>query len=477
MATIGPATWSETDGDKMIEKLLIAGVDVCRLNFSHGSYEEKEAQIRDIRAASERLGRHVAIVQDLQGPKIRLGDVKDNSLFVKVGDELILDYALKSEEHDGSHTIPLQYNLAEKVKPGEVAYIWDGKVKTIVEEIVSPTAIKVSVKNDGEIKKNKGINLPDTDFGDDVFPEKDLRDIEWGADKGFDYVAFSFIQNAANMREGRELLKKAGYPDTIKIIAKIETKQATKDDETMTEIAKESDVIMVARGDMGYEVGAEVVPVIQRKLILASRRNNALVIVATQTMASMEHAPVPTRAEADNVAAAVILGADAIMLSEETAVGEFPIETIETLRKIIFYTQDHELVDAVLNAEGDVWSKYSDAVCSSAWKIATKIDASNIVAETDFGWTAERISARRPNCRVIAVTGNKTTAQQLAMCYGVDSYVKPYEHNYGLKLAQELKTAGRLDPENDESVVVVVSGRDQGFINGVDTIQVRGIKK
>lgn len=476
MSTIGPATWSEVDGDKVIEKVLAAGTDICRLNFSHGSFPEKEQQIKDIRAASERLGRHVAIVQDLQGPKIRLGDIKDDSLFVRAGDELILDYALKDAEHDGSHTLPLQYNLAEKVKPGEVAYIWDGKVKTIVEEVVSPTAIKVSVKNDGEIKRKKGINLPDTDFGNDVFPEKDLQDIEFGADKGFDYVAFSFVQNADNIREGRELLKKAGYPDTIKVIAKIETKQATKDDETMEEIAKEADVIMVARGDMGYEVGMEAVPIIQRKLINICRRNDARVIVATQTMATMQDAPVPTRAEVDNVAAAVILGADAIMLSEESAVGKFPIETIEALAKIILYTQEHDLVEVISNTKNAVSIKVIDvdAVCSTACKLAAKIDATNIVVETKRGFAARRISARRPNCRIIAVSPNETSAQQLALCYGVDSYVRPYGHNYGLEFAQELRGKGLLAPEVDDATVVIVSRRDERY-HGADTIQVRHI--
>ena len=474
MATIGPATWSETDGDKVIERVLTAGVDVCRLNFSHGSFPEKEQQIKDIRTASERLGRHVAIVQDLQGPKIRLGDVKDNSMFVKTGDELILDYALKDAEHDGSHTIPLQYNLAEKVKPGEVAYIWDGKVKTIVEEIVSPTAIKVSVKNDGEIKSKKGINLPDTDFGSDVFPEKDLRDIEFGSDKDIDYVAFSFIQSADNIREGRELLKKAGYPDTIKVIAKIETKPATKDYETMVEIAKEADVIMIARGDMGYEVGMELIPTIQRQLMKACRLNDCLAIVATQTMASMEHAPYPTRAEADNVANAVIQGADAIMLSEESAVGEFPIETIEALKKIILYTQDNNVVDVLgsNNTESSDW----DSVGSVASRLAEKINATNIIAETKSGRAACRVGARRPRRRIIAISDDRNVAQQLAMCYGVDAYVRPYEHNYGLKLAKELRESGAIAPEVDKATVVIVSRRDD-YEDGADTIQVRQLDR
>lgn len=471
MATIGPATWSETNGVESIEKILIAGVDICRLNFSHGTYEEKEQAIRDIRAASERTGRRVAIVQDLQGPKIRLGDVKDDSLFVHTGDELVLDYALKDAEHDGSHTLPVQYNLAEKVKLGEVAWIFDGKVKTIVTEVLSDTAIKVRVENDGEIKRKKGINLPDTDFGSDVFPEKDLEDMRFGADKDIDFVALSFIQDANNIVEARRLLKEAGYPDSIKIIAKIETKQAVVSDAAMDAIARESDVVMVARGDMAYEVGMQAVPTIQRKLVHFCRKYGTQVIVATQTMGTMYENPIPTRAEADNVASAVIMGADAIMLSEETAVGKFPLETINALREIIEYTQDNNEVE-YLKPDSEL---PVERVCRQGVKLAESIDADAIVAETKTGFTTWLASANRPSIRIISVTSDQRVANQLTMCYGVDSYVADYDHNYGLTVAEHLKSEGTIGCDGEEAVVVVLSGRQQGVVGGTDTIQIRTI--
>lgn len=473
MATIGPATWSEVDGDKKIEEIMVAGVDIYRLNFSHGSYEEKIAQIRDIRAVAERLDRRVAIVQDLQGPKIRLGDVKDDSLFVKTGDELILDYALRDAEHDGSFTIPLQYNLAEKVKIGEIAYIFDGKVKTEVIEIPTKTAIKVKVLNDGEIKRKKGINLPDTDFGKYEFPEKDLADLEFGHDKGFDFVALSFVQNAEDIRMARKLLKDKGYPDEIKIIAKVETRRATKNDEVMDAIAEEADVVMVARGDLAYEVGMEEVPTIQRKLVTACRQYGRPVIVATQTLGTMYDSPIPTRAEADNVAAAVIMGADAIMLSEETAVGKFPLETIATMKKIILYTQKNNTT----MIGQFVVDTAQDAVCKAAVKLSEQTDVDDIVAETSTGWTTSSTSATRPSRRIISVTNNPIIANQLVMYYGVDSYLRPSELNYGLKLAQELKNTGDIAPEKDEASVVIVSGRYDGIkSNFSDTIQYRIVK-
>jgi len=471
MATIGPATWNDDDDAKTIEQVLATGVDICRLNFSHGDYDEKIKQIHGIRLAAERLGRRVAIVQDLQGPKIRLGDIKDDNLLVKTGDELILDYALRDAEHDGSFTLPLQYNLAAKVKVGEIAWIYDGKVKTTITEIISPTAIKVRVENDGAIKRKKGINLPDTDFGSDVFPEKDLEDIRFGADKDFDFVAFSFIQSAENLVEARRLLKEAGYPDSIKIIAKIETKQAVISDAAMDAIAREADVVMVARGDMAYEVGMSAVPTIQRKLVHFCRKYGTQVIVATQTMGTMLDSPIPTRAEADNVASAVIMGADAIMLSEETAVGKFPLETITALRSIIEYTQENNEVEYLKpDTELPV-----ERICRQGVKLAESLDADAIVTETKTGFTTWLTSANRPSRRIISVTSDSRVANQLVMCYAVDSYVMGYEPDYGLCFAERLRNEGCLGHSDEEALVVIISGRQQNVVGGTDTIQIRTI--
>lgn len=331
LATIGPAVSSE----EQVRELIMEGVNGCRLNFSHGDNETRDKHIAWIRKAAQEKGRSVAIVQDLQGPKIRLGLVKDNHYDIAEGDEIILDASIKEQEQDG--ILPVQYNLAQKVKIGEPIYMFDGKIRTHVAEIVSDTAIKVVAENKGFVMNNKGLNLPETDFGGDILTPKDLADIEFGATRDFDYVALSFIQRADDIHKLREILR--SHNSDAKIIAKIETKKAVESDEVLEEIVKASDAIMVARGDMAVEAGAEIVPIIQRKLVTMCREHSKVCIVATQTMGSMVDNPEPTRAEVSDVANAVIQGADVVMLSDETAVGKYPLETVRAMKKVILYTQ------------------------------------------------------------------------------------------------------------------------------------------
>jgi len=260
LATIGPATHSE----EMVHKLIEAGVNGFRLNFSHGDTAQREEQIRWIRDASKDIGKPVAILQDLQGPKIRLGMLNEN-VEVKAGDEIVLDHAA---EHNGM-TLPVQYNLAEKVKVGEPIYIFDGKVRTTVIDIPSDTAIKLRVENSGTLMSKKGINLPDTDFGGDILTPKDLEDIEYGVHQDIDYVALSFVQSADDIHNLRQLLVAGG--SRAQIVAKIETKAAVRED-VMEEIVKATDGIMVARGDLAVEAGAEIVPIVQRRLIALCRK-------------------------------------------------------------------------------------------------------------------------------------------------------------------------------------------------------------
>ena len=305
LATIGPAS----DSPEMIEKLINAGINGARLNFSHGSYEEHAAKIKAVREISKKLGREIAILQDLQGPKIRLGDIIDNRFEVNEGDELVLDYAI--QQHDGSANLPVQYNLAEKVKVGEPVYIFDGKVRTEVIEVPSNTAIKLRVLNKGTLMSRKGLNLPDTDFGGDVITEKDMRDLEFGATQDIDYVAMSFVQTAEDIENVRQLL--VSHNSEAQVIAKIETKKAVSDEE-LEKIVLAADGVMIARGDMAYEVAPEVVPIIQRKAVALCRKHGKISIVATQTMGSMVDNPQPSRAEVSDVANAVIQGADVVML-------------------------------------------------------------------------------------------------------------------------------------------------------------------
>lgn len=466
LATIGPAT----DSEEMIDKLIAAGLDNCRLNFSHGSYEKMEEFIGWIRKAAKRHGRHVAIVQDLQGPKIRLGDIKDNYLEINEGDDIILDYAVK--EHDGGLTLPVQYNLAAKVKVGDPVYIFDGKIRTHVQEIVSDTAIRLTAENNGFVNSHKGLNLPDTDFGGDIFPEKDIRDLDWGVAHDFDYVAISFIQKAEDVITFRKMLEERG--SKAKIIAKIETKNAVMNDEHLEEIVKATDVIMVARGDMGYEVGAEIVPVVQRKLIRMCREHAKVCIVATQTMGTMVDNPMPTRAEVSDVANAVIQGADVVMTSEETAMGKYPVETIQEIIKVISYVQDHvEMTPVPHHPQSD--NIDYDAIAEAAAKIAEHIEADAIICQTATGRTARAMAAQRPALPIYSVTPDERVANQLSLVYGNRAYVREYTPEFGFKLAEELVQSGTLTSRSgrDYIQVVIVSGdRD---VAGTDTIRVRRI--
>ena len=465
LATIGPATNSA----EKVEEVIMAGVNGCRLNCSHGSNEERDQQIKWIREAAAKKGRAIAILQDLQGPKIRLGFLKDNHLDLKKDDELVLE-AAEGFEHDGGMTVPVQYNLAKKVKVGEPLSMFDGKVKSEVIDIVSDTAIKVKVLNDGFIMSKKGLNLPDTDFGGDILTPKDLSDIEYGAKCDYDYVSLSFVQSASDIVKLKELLKSLG--STAKVVAKIETKKAIESEEHLEEIVKAADGIMVARGDMAVEAGAEVVPIIQRKLIAMCRANAKLCIVATQMLSSMVDSPEPTRAEVSDVATAVVQGADTVMLSDETANGKYPLETVKAMKKVILYTQNHSRL-APISRPPVTKERIYDAISNAAARLAENIDADTIVCQTASGLTAMTMAAQRPNVPIITVTENIRAANQLALIYANSAFVRPYSPDFGFDLAKELKDSEYLHTKDDEEelLAVIVSG-DKDKI-GTDTIKVR----
>jgi len=461
LATLGPPTSSP----EMIEKLALAGVNGFRLNFSHGDYPERDDQIRWIREASTKIGKPVAILQDLQGPKIRLGMLNENT-DVKTGDEIILDYAA---EHSG-FTFPVQYNLAEKAHVGEPIYIFDGKVRTTVIEIVSDTAIKLRVENNGTLMSKKGINLPDTDFGGDILTPKDLKDIEYGLTKDIDYVAISFIQSADDINNLRQILVAGG--SHAQIISKIETKAAIKQS-TLEDIVKASDGVMVARGDLAVEAGAEVVPIVQRRIIALCRKHGKLSIVATQMMASMVENPEPTRAEVNDVANAVIQGTDTVMLSDETANGKYPLETVTAMKKVILYTQEHAPV-APLHDKIIAPKKQQDAISTAAVSLAEQLHVDAIIAETKSGSTAANIAAHRPNLPIISVTSEPRAAQQLALSYANRSYVRPDSKEAGFEIATELNEQGFFG--DGEATVIIVSGQQPGMTGMTDTIKVRVLK-
>lgn len=464
LATIGPATNSA----EKVEEVIMAGANGCRLNCSHGSNEERDQQIKWIRAAAAKKGRSVAILQDLQGPKIRLGEIKDNHLDLVKDDEVILE-AMEGYVHDGGKTVPVQYNLAGKVKVGEPLSMFDGKVKSEVIEIVSDTAIKVRILNDGFVMSKKGLNLPETDFGGDILTPKDMADIEYGSNCDYDYVSLSFVQSADDIVRLKQLLLSLG--STAKVVAKIETKKAIESEEHLEAIVKAADGIMVARGDMAVEAGAEVVPIIQRKLIAMCRAHSKLCIVATQMMSSMVDSPEPTRAEVSDVATAVIQGADTVMLSDETANGKYPVETVRAMKKVILYTQNHSRL-APVSREISKDMVY-DAISGAAARLAENIDADVIVCQTASGVTATTMAAQRPNVPIITVTANQRVANQLALIYANSAFVRPYTPDFGYDLAKELKESEYLHiKEGEKDILSVIVSGDRDKI-GTDTIKVR----
>lgn len=457
LATLGPAS----NSPEMIEKLMQSGVNGFRLNFSHGNYEERDQQIAWIRSFESKS---VAILQDLQGPKIRLGNLL-NEIEVRQGDDLTLAFGV---EHDGDKVLPVQYNLAEKVKPNQPLYLFDGKVRTTVTEIKDDRTIVVKVENDGLLSSRKGINLPETDFGGDILTEKDMRDIEWGAGKDVDYVALSFVQSVEDINNLRQILVSLG--SEAQIIAKIETKAAIRH-EMLERIVKASDGVMVARGDLAVEAGAEIVPIVQRKIVALCRKHGKISIVATQMMASMVNSPEPTRAEVSDVATAVILGADTVMLSEETAQGKYPIEAVTAMKKVILYTQENSTVATISDFIPGIKTR-QDAISAAAVGLAEQVGARAIIAETKSGATAANIAAHRPNLPIISVTSERRAAQKLALSYANRSYIRPDGERAGLEMAKELKSQGFFG-DTSTLTVVIVSGRQPGLVGGTDTIRVR----
>jgi pyruvate kinase len=457
IATNGPAT----DTYEKVYALIESGANGIRLNFSHGTHEERLVQIPWVRKAATALGKPVAIIQDLQGPKVRLGDF-EGSITVTTGQEL--SFAYKADYEKTGH-IPTQYDLSKKMKAGERLYLFDGKVHTTVTG-VRDGVVYAKAENDGSLIKRKGMNLPDTDFKGDILTPKDMDDIKFGVTQDIDYVALSFVQTAEDIENLRAILRNLG--STARIIAKIETKAAV---ENIESIVKSVDAVMVARGDLAVETPAESVPVVQRRIITLGQKYAKPTIVATQMLLSMVDMPEPTRAEVSDVATAVFLGADCVMLSDETANGKYPIEAVQTMKRVICYAEQHSPLNTLYGAEHE--HSMRDAISDSVITLANSINAKAIVAETKTGATALQISSRRPGTALIAVTNELRTAQQLAIAYDIKSYVRPAESEAAIKLSAWLREQGVLDKGD---VVVMVSGQQPGVTGTTDTIKVRSLQ-
>lgn len=454
IATIGPATSSYED----ILGLIKAGASGIRLNFSHGTHKEYKQYIGWIRKASKELGIPVSIIQDLQGPKIRLGDFEGIVNLTK-GQGFSLQFG--SDYAEGGH-IPTQYDLSKKVKRGERILLNDGKIKSTVSSIRGDVVYAVA-ENAGILIRRRGMNLPDTDFAGDIFTPKDRADLIFGSTLDIDYVALSFVQDAEDISALKNLLRNMN--SKVKVIAKIETGAAVENIET---IIKECDAVMIARGDLAVETPAESVPIVQRKIIALGRLHAKPTIVATQMLASMTETPEPTRAEVSDVATAVIVGADCVMLSEETAVGKYPLEAVRTMKRIIMYTEANADLDFTPFNEDDHSRQAS--ISKAIISLAANIEAKAIVAETKSGATALQIAVLRSRIPLIAVASDNRVGQQLAIVYGVKSYIRPVDARAASKLTEWLR---KLKILNVGDILVTASGRHPGVVGTTDTIKVR----
>jgi pyruvate kinase len=456
VATIGPAT----DDYEVILKLLKAGANAIRINFGYGLNEERDEQVAMVRKASEESGKPVSLIQDLQGPEMRLGDF-EGVIPVQNGQSLRLRL---HADYERENVLPTQFDLSRKVKRGQPLYLQDGCLPTVITSIIN-SVVHVRAESDGVLISRTGINLPDTDFEGDILTDKDRQDIAYGVQHDFDWVALSFVQSANDVRLLRQLLANLG--SQAKIIAKIETKAAT---EQLEEIIQEADATMIVRDDLAIEAGAEAVPILQRRIINIGLKYGHPTIMATQMLASMANNETPTRAEISDVATAVLIGSDAMMLSDETAVGQYPFETVKMLEKIIHYTQDQMLPEALITEVPFLTSDRQDAISRAIVKLADTIDAAAIVAETKSGATAYKITALRPKQPVIAVTSNPRVAQQLAIVYGTVSFIR----RDGLAQATKLTDWLRLNKVLKKGdVVVSASGQHPGVVGTTDTIKVR----
>ncbi len=457
IATIGPSTMNYGS----VLRLIKAGANGIRLNFSHGSHDEKAEQIKWVRKASQEYGKPVAIIQDLQGPKIRLGDF-EGIINVRTGQALVFKY---NADYEKTGCIPTQYDLSKKVKRGESLYLYDGKVKATITSVSSDGTVHARAENNGILIKRKGMNLPDTDFAGDVITPKDKEDIAFGSGHDIDWVAMSFVQTADDVQTLRKMLRNLG--SDAKIMAKIETKAAI---DNLDEIIQAADGVMVARGDLAVETLPESVPILQRKIIGLGLRYAKPTVVATQMLASMTEMPEPTRAEVSDVATAVIVGADCVMLSDETANGQYPIEAVKVMKEIILYTQNNLPVKAIFPYEYEGTTSRQGAICTSIINLADSVSAKAIVAETKSGATALQIAARRPERPVIAVTSVARVAQQLALSFGTKSYIRP-DSKYAAARLADWMLKNKILHKGD--MIVSASGSYPGVVGTTDTIKVR----
>jgi len=462
ICTIGPAS----DSLEMLTKLAHAGMNIARLNFSHGTHDEHLQKIKRIRKVSKQTGKAIAILQDLQGPKIRVGTFENPPIQLAPGDL----FTLTTDDIQGNeHIVSTSYKkLSKDVKPGDHILVNDGLIKLKVQK-VKGADIFCEVVNGGSLYDRRGINLPGVKVSEPSLTAKDKRDLEFGLEHGVDYVALSFVRDAESILQVKKFIGKHNIP----VIAKLEKPEAL---ENLDAIIEATDAVMVARGDLGVEISASMVPVVQKNIIEKCLLASKPVITATQMLDSMMVNPVATRAETSDVANAVFDGSDAVMLSGETAFGKFPLESVKYMASIIRDAEANKSFfrkNLVLKRKNES-GNFSRSVCQAAYYSAKDLDAAFIVVFTESGYSAQMMSDLRPLSRVLALSGNKQTLNRLALIWGVTSSQinKKIEIIKDLKILEaHLKEKGFVK-SGDNIVIMAGSSKEEG---GTDLLRLHQV--
>lgn len=414
VATIGPAS----DSPDMIRKMLLAGMNVARLNFSHGKYDDHAERIRRLRSVSEELDLPLMLLQDLQGPKIRVGDLPGEGMVLTVGESLTLVPIADYKGDPG--TVGIDYpHVAEEAEPGTQVLLDDGLLELRVTAIAGD-AVQCEVVEGGVLKSHKGVNFPSLNLRLPSMTEKDKRDLEFGIEQGVDLISLSFVRKPEDIQLLKALLKEKGAK--LPVLAKLEKPQAIANLEA---IVDECDAIMVARGDLGVEMSPEKVPLIQKRIIQLCNQKGIPVITATQMLDSMIHNPRPTRAEASDVANAIMDGTDAVMLSGESAVGDYPVESVRMLARIATEVEPSiKVINYPPAHTGD-----AEAISEALHAIDDTLDLHCIIAFTETGYTAKLASAERPKAPIVAYTPDPSIYHQLSLNWGVRPILMHLTHN------------------------------------------------
>jgi pyruvate kinase len=448
VATMGPATADIN----VLEAMFNEGLDICRINFSHGDYSAAIETIENIRVLNKKLNRHVGILGDLQGPKLRIGVIKNNSANLITGNEI----NITTKECEGDeHLIYITYpQFPQDVKVGETVLIDDGKLHLKVVETNGKDNVKCLITVGGHLSSKKGVNLPNTKISLPCLTVKDIRDLEFALEQDFDWIGLSFVRSVTDIVELKDIIKQKGK--RTRVIAKIEKPEAIKEIDNIIDV---TDGIMVARGDLGVELPMERVPLLQKMIVNKCIQIGKPVIIATQMMESMITSYTPTRAEVNDVANAVMDGADAVMLSAETSVGKFPTKVIEMMRKII--TEVEEL-DSIYYKEHTPAIKtityITDSICYNACALAHHAGANAIISMTNSGYTAFKLSSHRPKAPIFIFTDNLSLLTTLSLVWGVRGYTyDKYESTDQTidDLKDIIKAKGLL--KNDDLVINIAS--------------------